>query len=134
MRKREFPAEEEAVIQQLIEKRLMNCPGGLFNVGVLVANSHVVLEANRRMAVLEEEKKKEHDLKKKAGEENTLQNAVSVYNKWVLDGKPIDSKNNGPKLSKDDAKAIVRVLLPKSLPSGLCQVVRRYYWQNNMGP
>ena len=41
-----------------------------------------------------------------------LQNVVSVYNKWVLDGKPIDSKNNGLKLSKDDAKAIV------ILPSG----------------
>ena len=61
------------------------------------------------MAAAEVEKKKGKEQKKKNTEESELQNAINAYNKWESDGKPIDTKNNGPKLSKDAAKSIVKV-------------------------
>ena len=39
-----------------------------------------------------------------------------AYKKWKSDGEQIDTKNNGPKLSKDAAKSIVKNLLPKIAP------------------
>jgi len=114
---RKFPEEEEAAIQELVKKRSMNRPGGLFKVGELVANSHVVLEASRRMAIIEEERKKEKEKKNKEKEESDLEKAVAVFRKWKEDGRLIDNKNEGPKLSKEAAKAIVKVLLPKIAPT-----------------
>ena len=60
-----FPEDNETAIQALIDKKSMNRPGGLFNIGCLVANAYVVLEASRRMAVMEVEKKKGKEQKKK---------------------------------------------------------------------
>ena len=71
------------------------------------------------MAAAEVEKKKGKEQKKKNTEESELQNAINAYNKWKSDGKPIDTKNNGPKLSKDAAKSIVKVFLPKIAPTKL---------------
>ena len=62
---REFPPDEEAAIQALLDNKSMNRAGGLFNIGCHVANSRVVLEAGRRLAVIEKEKKAKIDKKKK---------------------------------------------------------------------
>ena len=43
--------------------------------------------------------------------------AITVFHKWKSDGKPIDSRNHGPKLSKDAARSIVKLLLPKIAPN-----------------
>ena len=40
------------------------------------------------------------------------------YGQWLNDGKPLDITNNGPKLSKEAAKSIVKVLLPRIVPDG----------------
>ena len=114
---RKFPEEEEAAIQELIQKKSMNRPGGLFKVGALVANCHVVLEASRRMAIAEAERKKAKEVKNKEKEESGLEKAVAAFMKWKEDGRQIDNKNEGPKLSKEAAKAIVKVLLPKIAPT-----------------
>ena len=114
---RKFPEEEEAAIQELIQKKSMNRPGGLFKVGVIVANCHVVLEASRRMAIMESERKKAKEVKNKEKEESGLEKAVAAFMKWKEDGRQIDNKNEGPKLSKEAAKAIVKVLLPKIAPT-----------------
>ena len=41
--------------------------------------------------------------------------ALFYYDKWVRGGKVID-KNNKPKLGKEGAKAIVKVLMPRVAP------------------
>ena len=78
---RKFPEEEEAAIQELIAKKSMNRPGGLFKVGALVANCHVVLEASRRMAIMEAERKKAQEQKNKEKEESGLEKAVAAFMK-----------------------------------------------------
>ena len=62
---REFPEDEESAIQQLIDKKSMNRPGGLFNIECLVANAHVVLEGSRRMAAMEAEQKEGKEKRRK---------------------------------------------------------------------
>ena len=57
----------------------MNRPGGLFNIGCLVANAHVVLEGSRRMAAMEVEQKKGKKLKKKDTAENELGTAINAF-------------------------------------------------------
>ena len=68
------------------------------------------------MTAMEAEQKKGKEKKKKDAEENGLGLAIDAYKKWKSDGEQIDTKNNGPKLSKDAAKAIVKHLLPKIAP------------------
>ena len=69
------------------------------------------------MTAKEAELKKEKEQKKKDSEESDLSIALNAFDKWKLDGKPINTKNNGPKLPKDAAKSIVKLLLPKIAPS-----------------
>ena len=40
------------------------------------------------------------------------------YGQWLNDGMPRDDTNNGPKLSKEGSKSIVKVLLPRIVPDG----------------
>ena len=45
---------------------------------------------------MEAELKKEKEQKKKNTEESDLGIAINAFDKWKLDGKPINTKNNGP--------------------------------------
>lgn len=65
---------------------------------------------------METEKKKDKEQKKKDTAENELGTAINAFEKWKSDGKPFDTKNKGPKLSKDAAKSIVKLLLPRIAP------------------
>ena len=65
VKKRAFLEDEEKQIQAIIDNKTINKAGGLFRCGVHIANSDVVLEANRRIAKAEEEKKKTFNIRKR---------------------------------------------------------------------
>ena len=64
-KKRKLMESEEEQIKAIIDNKTINKTGGLFRCGVHIANSDVVLEANRRIAKAEEEKKKTLQHKKR---------------------------------------------------------------------
>ena len=74
------------------------------------------MEAGRRLAVIEKEKKAKKDIKKKDDKAKDVKSTMSVFEKWKADGKQQDKKHKGPKLSKDSARSIVKVLLPIKAP------------------
>ena len=94
----------------------MNRAGGLFNIGCHVANLRVVLEAGRRLAVIKKETKAKIDKKKNDDKAKDVKTAMVFYAKWKVDGKQQDKKHKGPKLSRDAARSVVKVLLPIKAP------------------
>ena len=76
-----------------------------------IANSDVVLEANRRIAKAEEERKKTLQHKKEKDARKLDRESVTAYERLKSDGKLYaDGK---PVLKPDEAKVILRSLLPK---------------------
>ena len=69
------------------------------------------MEANRRIAKAEEEKKKTLQHKKEKDARKLDRESVTAYERWKTDGKLYaDGK---PVLKPDEAKVILRSLLPK---------------------
>ena len=56
---------KEAKIQHIIDNRLINKAGGLYKNGLIIANAQVVLDAAKRIAVLDAEAKANAELKGK---------------------------------------------------------------------
>ena len=111
-----IPEGEEAQIQALVDGKAINKAGAMFKLGLQVANSRVMLEANKRMVKLEEEAKANKERKKKKESEGKDQKAIEAFNAWITKGKCIDTKGH-PVLNKDDSLSIIKVLLPKIAPT-----------------
>lgn len=110
---REFFATEEAQIQAIIDNKTINKAGGLFKIGVHIANCNVVLEAHRRIKKAEEEEKKR---KKKDKADTTTKHdltAIKAYRKWKREGKTKNGDGSPTFKPASDAMAILRLLLPK---------------------
>ena len=142
-----IPEGKEAKIQHIIDNWLINKAGGLCKTGLIIANAQVVLEAAKRIAVLDAkakanaELKKTHDLLKRDGE------AQKAHREWVCEGRLVNDDGN-PKLNRKSAHAIVRFLLPrvdnkgelkmkdfnsmKACVKWLREVKRRMTWDEHM--
>jgi len=59
-----IPEGEEAQIQALVDGKAINKAGAMFKLGLQVANSRVMLKANKRMLKLEQEAKANKERKK----------------------------------------------------------------------
>ena len=116
---RVIPDEEEAVIQAILDRKIINRPGGLFKVGISVVNCDVMLEAARRTVTIGKEKERTKALKKKEDEDEGNDNAMKHYRKWLVDGSPLDNTNGGPKLTKEASKSIVKLLIRRIAPNEL---------------
>lgn len=111
-----LPDDEEAQVQHILDKNMITKSGGLFKTGIIVSNSRVVLEAAKRKKAMEEEKKKKKAEKDRNKEDKDTYAAASYFAKWTRDGEKVDADGK-PKLGKDAAIAIVKVLLPRINPN-----------------
>lgn len=89
--------------------------GGLFKVGVHLANGDVLIEANNRLEAQKKEANVAKVQKKKSEAETKERIAILAYNKWVFAGKLVRDNGN-PELGKDASVAIVKVLMPNIAP------------------
>ena len=88
----------------------------MFKIGVHVANCGEMLEANQRMSVIAEDAKMAKAQREKAKAESKEELAFYYFNKWKQDGRKVCDMNVNPKLNKDGAVSIVKVLMPKIAP------------------
>ena len=113
----ELPKDEEAQIQHIIKNKIISKAGGLFKIGIHVANCRVVLEASRRMKAMEMEKEKQKAIDLEDAEARADGAAMKHFMKWKEDGKPEERDSPGrPKLQKAGAVAIVKVLVRRISP------------------
>ena len=110
VKEKEIPADEEMQVQWLLKNKGINRAGGLFKIGNIVANSRVVLETYKRMAVIAKANKKEKQQDKDNIHTKDVWTAIRVFGAWKIAGRP--TFNNKPKLKPEDAKAILKALLP----------------------
>ena len=110
VKEKEIPADEEMQVQWLLKNKGINRAGGLFKIGNIVANSRVVLETYKRMAVIAKANKKEKQQDKDDSHTKDVWMAIRVFGAWKIAGRP--TFNNKPKLKPEDAKAILKALLP----------------------
>ena len=111
-----LPIDEEATIQALVKNGGVNKAGSLFRVGTSVANSRVVLETLRRIKEQSEKAKEEKERARKAADDGKLKSGLEAFGKWCGDGSKVDG-NNIPIMSRTNAVAIVKVLMPKVAPT-----------------
>jgi hypothetical protein len=111
-----LPIDEEAAIQALVKNGGVNKAGSLFRVGISVANCRVVLETLRRMKEQSEKAKEEKERARKAADDGKLKSGLDAFGKWCGDGRKVDG-NNIPIMSRTNAVAIVKVLMPKVAPT-----------------
>ena len=84
-------------------------------MGVYIANCKVVLEAARRVKVLEEKAKEDKDQSNKDKQATVEVEAIKAFAEWKRQGKPVNAVAGGtstPKLCKAASIAILKVLLP----------------------
>ena len=117
VKKKLLPETDEAAVQAIIDSKAINKSGGLFNLGIHVANSAVVMEAMRRVKENEKAAKIAKEQRKKDAAAKTDINALDHFVSWLEAGAKVDPTTGHPKLSKDAAVAIVKVLLPKIAPT-----------------
>jgi hypothetical protein len=105
--------------QALIDRGSMNRAGTLFKTGIIVINGHELLETHRR---IEEKKVKDKEDKDKVEAETEatkvraeIEAALFFWVQWRRRGKRLDGQGK-VQLSKDEALAIVKVLLPRLNP------------------
>ena len=93
----------------------MTKAGKLYKAGIVMANSRVILEAHRRWGEMVDKDKQQAEKKKKDKEQQWISDGIEAFRRWVEQGRQItsDAGNNYPILSKKDAVAIVKVLLPR---------------------
>jgi cell fate (sporulation/competence/biofilm development) regulator YmcA (YheA/YmcA/DUF963 family) len=117
VKKKLLPETDEAAVQAIIDSKAINKSGGLFNLGIHVANSAVVMEAMRRIKATEKVATIAKEQRKKDAAAKTDNNALDHFVSWVEAGANVDPTTGHPKLSKDASVAIVKVLLPKIAPT-----------------
>ena len=127
MEEETFTGDKEAQIKDMLDNNKMSKAGTLFKSGNIVITSQVVVEAAKRANKKEKERKKAIAEKKKKASEDTNFGSIRWWQWWKNGGK--DSKgrprqaaeynsNSNPKLPKNAATAIVKVLLPRIVPDG----------------
>jgi hypothetical protein len=103
---------DEAQIQHIVDKKLLNKAGGLYKTGLIVANCRVVVEAGKRLAELEKKAKAKVERKKDTELNKRSYEARKAHADWVLAGRPVDEMGH-PRLNKKDSLAVVKFLLPR---------------------
>ena len=111
-----FPIDKEATIQALVKNGGVNIARSLFRVGISVTNSRVVLETLRRTKEQSEKAKEEKECAWKAADDGKLKSGLEAFGKWCGDGSKVDG-NNIPIMSRTNAVAIVKILMPKVAPT-----------------
>ena len=108
-------ADEEAQVEKILQNKGMTKAGKLYKAGIVMANSRVILEAHRRWGEMVDKDKQQAEKKKKDKEQQWISDGIEAFRRWVEQGRQItsDAGNNYPILSKKDAVAIVKVLLPR---------------------
>ncbi len=105
-------ADEDAEVDYIVKKRLINKAGGLFKAGLQIANSRAVIRAAKRIAEEDKLKALEAEQKKKVRRE-TLQSAAKMaFGRWKADGRKTND-DGSPELKRMDAFANIRVLVPR---------------------
>ena len=103
---------DKADVQAIIDNKLINRPGGMFNIGILVANCGVSMEAAN---IIEATGKLENIEKVQNQKENAAKDpddAVFHLGIWVGASMKDDTNTVNPKLGKQASVAILKVLLP----------------------
>ena len=110
-----LPVDEEAAVEQLVNNKGMNKAGSLYKAGVIMANSRVVLEAAKRASLQAAKEKENTARKREEREKQLLVDGVSAFRRWVAQGRLFleEDGHQYPTLTRKDAVAIVRVLLPR---------------------
>ena len=106
------PETDEAAVQSIIDNKAINRPGGLFKLGIFVANCGVVMEAANRIESTGNLEKIEKVQKKKDSAAKDSDDAVLRFRIWVGAGMKVDTNTGNPKLGKEASVTIVKVLLP----------------------
>ena len=107
-----IPEGKEAKIQHIIDNWLINKAGGLCKTGLIIANAQVVLEAAKRIAVLDAKVKANVELKKKNDVLKRDGEAQKAHREWVCEGRLVDGDGN-PNLNRKSFRVIVRFFLPR---------------------
>ena len=81
-----------------------------------MANSRVVLETLWRIKEQSEKAKEVKERARKAADDGKLKSGLEAFGKWCGDGSKVDG-NNIPIMSRMNAVAIVKVLMPKVAPT-----------------
>ena len=106
------PETDDAAVQAIVDNKAINRPGGMFKLGILVANCGVVMEAAKSIEAKEILEKIEKVQKKKENSAKDSDDAVLHFGIWVGAGMKVDTNIGNPKLGKEASFAIVEVLLP----------------------
>ena len=112
-----LPVNDKSAVQAIIDKKAINRAGGLFKLGVVVANYGVIMEASKRIKVTEKREKETKVNKKKDSTAKVNDTAVDKYWSWRYTGRKVDPDTGHPIMNKDTAVAIVKVPLPECDPN-----------------
>ena len=105
--------DEEALVKEIVEKKIISKAGGLYKVGVIIANCRAVTKAARQDHVSRLQSSAEAIQKRKAKEKSDLALARGAFQRWVNKGRMATADSDPDIKTKKDAIAIIRVLLPK---------------------
>ena len=105
--------DEEELIEEIVEKRIISKAGGLYKVGVIIANCRAATEAGRRSLASMRQTIDEGIEKRKTKEKSDRSHARAAYQRWVDKGRKVTLDGDPDIKTKKDAIAIIRVLLPK---------------------
>ena len=112
----DVPSDEEEQALGIVLNKGMTKAGRLYKAGIVVANSRVILRAHEIAQEQEADAKQKKEYQKKESADCTLWIGLKCFIAWVKDGRCVDG-NGHPILTKRDAIAIVKVLLPKISPT-----------------
>ena len=91
---------DEAAVQAIIDNKAINRPGGLFKLGILVANCGVVMGAAKIIEATGKLEKIERVQKKNYNAEKDSDGAVLHLGIWVGAGMKLDTNTGKPKLGE----------------------------------
>lgn len=107
---------EEELVDKIIASKAIGKAGGMFKTGMLIANAPIIVMAEKKMAALEKAGMEEKEKNATHAEKKKTWDGAAAYEKWVLGGRKKDSESK-PILSPDDAKHILKFLLPIIAPT-----------------
>ena len=111
----EITVDEEKQIETIIKQKAIAKSGKLFKMGIHIANCKVVLEAQKRVKIMEDEAKKKKEQLNEYKEGKLEKKAVVAYERWMKADPKFDGKGK-PKMPAEDYKYILKVLLPRVAP------------------
>ena len=81
------PINDEAAVQAIIENKEINRAGGIFKLGVVVANCGVIMESAKRIKETEKREKEAKAKNKKDSTAKVNDTAVEKYWAWRYTGR-----------------------------------------------